>query len=76
MIMTPHCCGHRMNQERQDFYSCKLCNGEAIWSAGCNDWEYDCPDSLDPNFGYGRRMDARKNAQGVAEPCEDKIRAA
>ena len=76
MIITPHCCGQRMTQERQDFYSCQLCNGEAIWSVECNGWEYDCPHSLDPNFGYGRRIDARTNARGIAEPCEDKSRAA
>ena len=76
MIMTPHCCGHRMTQERQDFYSCHLCNGEAIWSAGYDVWEYNCPYSLDPNFGYGRRIDAKTNAQGFAELCEDKDQAA
>ena len=76
MITTPHCCGHRMTQERQDFYSCQLCNGEAIWSAGYNCWEYDCPHSLDPNFGYGRRVDATTNDQGFTEICEGEHQAA
>ncbi len=76
MTTTPHCCGHRMTQERQDFYSCQLCNGEAIWTTKYKCWEYDCPHSLDPNFGYGRRLDARTNAEGLAEPNESEHRVA
>ena len=76
MTTTPHCCGHRMTQERQDFYSCQLCNGEAIWTTKYKCWEYDCPHSLDPNFGYGRRLGAKTNAEGLAEPDESGDQAA
>ena len=76
MTNTPNCCGHKMTRERMDFYSCILCNGEAIWSAEYNCWEYECPHSLDPNFGYGRRVHARTDAASIAEPREGEHRAA
>ena len=76
MTTTPNCCGQKMTQERMDFYLCQQCNGEAIWSAEYNCWEYECPHSLDPNFGYGRRLDERTNVEVFADSCECEHRAA
>ena len=76
MTTTPNCCGQKMTQERMDFYLCQQCNGEAIWSPEYNCWEYECPHSLDPNFGYGRRLDERTNVEVFADSCECEHRAA
>lgn len=43
----PTCCGTPMTSESIDFYSCRKCNGEAVWIYN-EGWRFDCPHGEPP----------------------------
>ena len=70
---APIFCGQTINQETMDFYSCRIFDGEATFNLKYDDWDNECPNSLDPTYRCGLRIDARTYAKALQNRAKANI---